>query len=98
MFKNFYKLFNPFHATGLFLYFLKTSEKQKFFNIFRGKKASGMKRVKELVMRNLCIKKQKIKRPNFFFFFSFYDIFDFILLVAKKIHQFIYKSEEVSIR
>ena len=29
-------LFNPFHATGLFLYFLKTSENLWFSNAFRG--------------------------------------------------------------
>ena len=29
-------LFNPFHATGLFLYPLKTSENQRFSDVFRG--------------------------------------------------------------
>ena len=28
--------FNPFHATDLFLYLLKTSENQRFCDIFRG--------------------------------------------------------------
>ena len=27
---------NPFHITGLFLYFLKISEKQRFSDVFRG--------------------------------------------------------------
>ena len=27
---------NPFHATGLFLYFQKTSEKQRFSDVLRG--------------------------------------------------------------
>ena len=27
---------NPFHATGLFLYPLKTSENQRFSDVFRG--------------------------------------------------------------
>ena len=30
------KLFNPFHAIGLFLYPLKTSENLRFFDVFRG--------------------------------------------------------------
>ena len=30
------KVLNPFHATGTFLYHLKTSENQRFFDVFRG--------------------------------------------------------------
>ena len=30
------RLVNPFHTTGLFLYPLKTSENQRFFDVFRG--------------------------------------------------------------
>ena len=29
------QLVNPSHATGFFLYYLKTSENQRFFNVFR---------------------------------------------------------------
>ena len=32
----FAKIVNPFHATGLFRYPLKTSEKQRFSDVFRG--------------------------------------------------------------
>ena len=32
----FWKLFNPFHATGLFLYPLKTSKNLRFSDVFRG--------------------------------------------------------------
>ena len=32
----FHQKINPFHAIGLFLYPLKTSENQRFFNVFRG--------------------------------------------------------------
>ena len=47
-------LLNPFHATGLFLYPLKTSEKQRFSEVFRcfqgvSKWTSGMKWV------NICL-------------------------------------------
>ena len=39
--KNFFYQINflkPFHATGFFLYPLKTSENQQFFDVFRGDK------------------------------------------------------------
>ena len=31
-----FKVFNPFHATGLFLFPLKTSENQRFSDVLRG--------------------------------------------------------------
>ena len=34
--------FNPFHATNLFLYLLKTSENQSFFYVFRGYRETPM--------------------------------------------------------
>ena len=35
-FVNLYIVINPFYATGLFLYPLKTSENQRFSDVFRG--------------------------------------------------------------
>ena len=52
-------LIDPFHAIGLFLHPLKTSENQRFSDVFRGyKKNSGMKWV------NVKIKTQKIIKTN----------------------------------
>ena len=31
-----FNLFNPFHGSAVFLYFLKTSEDQRFSYVFRG--------------------------------------------------------------
>ena len=44
------RLFNPFHATGIFQYPLKTSENQRFFDVFRGvsKETSDMKWVQAI--------------------------------------------------
>ena len=36
------ELFNPFHATGLFLYPLETSENQRFSGVFRGSRKRQM--------------------------------------------------------
>ena len=33
---------NPFQVTGLFLYFLKASEKKRFSDVFRGYKKRGV--------------------------------------------------------
>ena len=45
------KVFNPSHATGLFLYPLKTSEKQRFSDVFRGyRKSCDMKYVNVFVV------------------------------------------------
>ena len=38
-----------FHATGLFLYNLKTPENHRFSDVFRGIETSSMKRVNELI-------------------------------------------------
>ena len=44
--------FNPFHATGHFRYLMKTSENQRFSNVFGGvsKETSGMKWFNETKM------------------------------------------------
>ena len=55
-------IFNPFHATDLFQYPLKTSENQRFSDVFQGvlKETSGMKWVKknsrcQLVSKTLAV-------------------------------------------
>ena len=44
-------LFNSFHATGLFLYPLKTSENQRFSDVFRGyrKRPMALNELKERI-------------------------------------------------
>ena len=54
-------LINPFHATGFFLYPLKTSENQRFSNVFRGYR-------KRTMARNGS---KNIQKPNVFFSFFF---------------------------
>ena len=51
---------NPFHATGLFLYPLKSSENQRFSYVFMGyRKTSGMKWVNPRHLEKLGVDTNK---------------------------------------
>ena len=51
-------LVNPFHTAGLFLYPLKTSENQRFSDIFMG--GEGMKRYQWYEWVNMCVCSAKV--------------------------------------